>query len=424
MIGCLTGGWCFLGHWHLPVGGQTVAPNVPSAFETFISTPFNRLPGIPCTEKLKQQVNIQPPGNFDCQVGTTVSPSQLLLVGNFNSLGLHRTSMEAIAKMNGINLNQVDASKLQKFYALITPAKLLSNRFNGFYQNRSLGSMPLIQEALVQYLSQQPPTGNVGSLNTLMRSSGGTGSLDVSNPEQLRQQIAQLPLSKVVAAVPGFSNYSMGNVPPQTLQKFTVSSAIPGIGEHPLTIVSGSELLKLSDLKSIGLLRLSIKKFPNPLNLVPGAKGGRFDLPLGNDENPASYQGRQVSGGYPGKDFRKQDCSGTCKFVEISAPGTSYHGAIWIDGENWVPDGYSYACAPWGCKGPAGSHPFGADMRFLLTNINASKGTAVVSVSFRACDYFQTTCTPAVFPIPSGLPYATIKEGSMLRFILPSNYGT
>jgi hypothetical protein len=70
------------------------------------------------------------------------------------------------------------------------------------------------------------------------------------------------------------------------------------------------------------------------------------------------------------------------------------------------------------------SHPFGADMRFLLTNINASKETAVVSISFRACDYFQTTCTPAVFPIPSDLPCATLKEGSMLRFILPSNYGT
>jgi hypothetical protein len=428
-IGCLTMCWCFLGHWLLPVGGQTIALKIPGEFETFMSTPFNRLPGIPCTDQLKQQVNRQPPGNFDCQVGTTVSPDKLLLTGNFNSLGLHRTSMEAIAKMNGIDLNQVDAGKLQKFYALITPAKLLGNRFNGFYQNQSLGSMPLVQEALVQYLAQQSQVVNssqMQSLNTLIRNAGGIGNFANGslNTEQFRQQIAQLPLSRVVAAIPGFGNYSVGNVPPQTLKSFTVGNAIPGIIRQPLTIIPGSELLKLDDLAAIGLPGLSIKKFPNPLNLLPGAKAGRFDLPLGADENPRSYQGRQVSGGYPGKDFRKQDCSNTCKFVEISAPGTSYHGAIWIDGENWVPDGYSYACLPWGCKGPAGSHPFGADMRFLLTNINASKGTAVVSVSFRACDYFQTTCTPAVFPIPSGLPYATLKEGSTLRFILPINYGT
>jgi hypothetical protein len=228
MLGFLTVCLCLWGQWQ--PSDQAIALKAQGELDTFISTPFNQLPGIPCTNKLKQQVNQQPPGNFDCQVGTTVSPDKLLLVGNFNSLGLHRTSMEAIAKMNGINLNQVDADKLQKFYALITPTKLLGNRFNGFYQNQALGNMPLVQESLVQYMSQQFQAGNSSAaqpLNNLIRSTGGTGIAGNSlNTDQLRQQIARLPLGKVVAAVPGFGNYSVANVP---LKTFKVGTAIPSV---------------------------------------------------------------------------------------------------------------------------------------------------------------------------------------------------
>jgi hypothetical protein len=62
----------------------------------------------------------------------------------------------------------------------------------------------------------------------------------------------------------------------------------------------------------------------------------------------------------------------------------------------------------------------------LLTNIDASAGTAQVAFTLPICWdawFIGTTCTPAIFPIASGIPLYTIHEGDWLPFVAPINYG-
>jgi hypothetical protein len=398
--------------------------------------PFNKYPSVPCTQELQQQFNQQAQIPLSCNIGSFVSAEKLLTVGNFSSFGLTQTSLQEIAKTNGVDLNKIGADQLQNFYGLITPNKLLSDRFGDIYQNQILGKIPLVQEALVQTITDKIKIGDIASLqplNNLLQQNGLAGgingllsgnSLDLN---QLRSNISNIALNKVVSLLPDFGNFSFANIPTNILQSFSVANAIPDIVKNPLGSLANVESLVVADLKAIGLPNVSISQLPNPISLVPGFKLGRFDVPLSNDERDL---GRQISGGIPDSDeaLRKQKCPGKCKFAEITSSITpSYNGSAWVDGENWVPDGFGIVCLVWpgGCRGPAGNNPFGSGMRLLLTNINASRGTAQVAITFPLCrDVFLIgkTCTPSVFPIPSGLPLYTIREGDWLPFVVPKNY--
>jgi hypothetical protein len=431
VIGFITMMLCLLSNGLFTASAQTNAFEQSSGFKTLLNTPFNQLVVATCNDELKSQYLQRHGKPLNCTPGSKVTADRLLEVGNFANLGLPYTSMQEIAKLNGIDLQQVNVGQMKSFYDLVTPEKLLLPRFNNFYQNQTLGNSPLLREAFVQYTAAQYKVGNfeqLQNLSTLIRSNGGNITFPAGgsvNIEQFRQQVAKISLEQAATVLPGFKeNPVTKSIPAEVLKSMSVKGAVAGLEGAPISVVPGTEKLTIVDFKKIGLPNISIPKMPNPLAFAPGFKTGKFDLPLGEDENPRSKLGRQVSGGYPGRSFYKQECAGKCAFVEISAPGTSYHGAIWIDGKNWVPDGYGYACVPWQCKGPAGSHPFGPDMRFLLTKINPRKGSAQVSITFRGCDYFQTSCTPAVFPIPSGIPLGEIREGQTLAFILPNNYGS
>jgi hypothetical protein len=431
VIGFITLLLCLLSNGLFTASAQTSAIEQTSGFKTLLSTPFNRLVATTCTEELKSQYLKRHGKPLNCTLGSQVTADQLVEVGNFPNLGLPYTSPKEIAALNGVNLPQVNVAQMKSFYDLVTSEKLLLPRFNNFYQNQPLGNSPLLQAAFVQYTAEQYKAGNfeqLQNLSTLLRNNGGNISFPAGgsvNIKEFQQQAAKISLEQAVTALPGFKERPVTkNIPPEVLKSMSVKGAVVGLEGFPITIVPGTEKLTLVDFKKIGLPNISIPKMPNPLALAPGFKTGKFDMPLGEDENPRSKLGRQVSGGYPGRRFYKQECTGKCAFIEISAPKTNYHGAIWIDGKNWVPDGYGYACTPWQCKGPAGSHPFGPDMRFLLTKINPKKGTAQLSVTFRGCDYFQTSCTPAIFPIPSGLPLGEVREKQTLAFILPDNFGS
>jgi hypothetical protein len=417
---------CLCAHSLMPADAQTNMPRLPQGITKFLDTPFSDLAKTPCTQQLKAQFN-QQQVPLDCQIGTMVSADKLITLGNLASLGITNTSLQEIARVNKVDLTKVGADQLQKFYEQFTPATLLGKNFNSFFQNQPLANLPLVQKALTQSIASQSSLGNLAplqSLNNLIRKSGGAGDLQLGSllKSQASQQIANLPLNKAVAAIPSFGDFSLGNLSTKILKENNVVTAVPGLEKFPLNVAPNITTTTLNAFKAVGLNNNSMYQLPKKITYPAGIQFGKFDIPLGKDERDL---GRQISGGMPGNNsFRKQNCRGTCKFVEISAPNTNYHGATWVDAENFVPDGFGIPCAvPGVCRGPAGNHPVGDSFRLLLTNINASKGTAQMAVSFRKCDDFKINCTPYVFPSPSGFPIGTIKEGQSLPFIVPQNYG-
>jgi hypothetical protein len=420
-IVCTTLLFCLGLHWLRPV--EAVSLPLPQEFDKFFNTPFNQLPKTLCTEDLKTQL-AQQSIPFNCQTDSSISIDKILPIGSLNDLGVNKASLQGIAKISGLDLNKIGADKLQKFYKLVSPSTLLGQQFNNFYQNQSLTNLPLLQSALTQDLLQQANLGNLQplqSLNSLIQNAGGIGNLvpnDLLNPQKVIQQAANVALNKLVAAIPSFGNYSLGNLP--NLQSFSVANAIPALVQQPLAAIPGVNQLMTSDLKAVGLNKLAMSQLPTPLSYIGGIQLGKFDLPLDNDERDL---GKQISGGITGGGFRKENCKNKCKFAEISAIGTSYHGATWADAKHDVPDGFGPACAvaPGLCRGPAGNHPFGEGFRVLLTNINPRKGTAQRAVSFRVCDDFRINCSPYILP-PGGIPIGSVREGDLLPFVPPGNY--
>jgi hypothetical protein len=398
--------------------------------------PLQQFPAVACTNQLLVQYH-QAKIPFNCGIGDLLPAEQVLTIGNFSAMGLTRSSLWQIANVNNIDLSAIGVDRLQDFYALITPNKLLSDRFGGFYHQQTLSELPLVTEALLQKIANKIQLNEITDLkplNDLIQQANGY-TRGVTNwfsngqwlTEQFRQKLAALSLNDLVTALPDFGNFSVANVPIDILQSMTVSQALPALVNQSIGNIAGVESLLVGDLGAIGLPNLSMSQMPNPIALATGINFGRFDFPLSNDEkNPE----RQLAGGVPNSDYqlRKQNCSDKCKYAEIAAPGTAYHGAAWVDGnEHWVQDGFGLVCWAWpgGCKGPAGNHPFGHSVRLLLTNIESSTGTAQVSLTFPICwdvMFVGTTCTPAIFPVASGIPLYTIREGSWLPFVVPVNY--
>jgi hypothetical protein len=437
-IGLVTTSFFVLGSWASPAIAQTNVPQLAKELINLPQIPLNQFPAIPCTTQLQTQFNQQAKIPFSCNLGELIPAEKVFAIGNFANFGLTQTSLWQLANANNINLSTIGADQLQSFYSLITPNKLLGDRFGGIYQGQTLSELPLIKEAFIQNITNKIQAGDLSQiepLNNLLREHGiygrGLTTLipsDFSNAEQLRQKLANLPLGKLVSNIPAFGDFSLANLPTSVFQSFNVTEAIPNLLNQSIGSIPGVESLMVGDLDAVGLPNLSLSQMPNPLSLVGGVRFGQFDLPLSSDEqNP----NRQLAGGIPEGDYqlRKQNCSDKCKFVEITSPDPTYHGAAWVDGnEHWVPDGFGLVCWAWpgGCKGPAGNHPFGRNLRLLLTNIDASAGTAQVAFTFPICWdawFVGTTCTPAIFPIASGIPLYTIHEGDWLPFVAPINYG-
>jgi hypothetical protein len=430
LIGLVAISYWLWASWMSPAIALTsTTPTLDAEIVNLPLKPLKQFSEIRCSEELQRQFNQQAKIPFSCNLGEMLSPERVLAIGNFAGFGLTQTNLAQIAGINNINLSQIGADQLQNLYGLITPNKLLGDRFNNVFNSQLLGDLPLIKEALIQDITNKIQIGNLAQLqplNDLLQQAQGYA--DLLNPEQLKEQISKLALDQIVGVLPSFGDFSLSNLPISVLQSFNVNDAIPGLVDQALGSIPGVESLMIGDLGAIGLPNLSLSQFPNPLSLVGGFSIGQFDIPLSNDEKDP---GRHLAGGIPEGDYqlRKQKCSEKCKFAEIISPIPTYHGAAWVDGPgHWVPDGFGVVCWAWpgGCKGPAGNHPFGKYVRLLLTDINASTGTAQLAMTFPICWdvwFVGTTCTPAIFPIPTGIPIYTVKEGDWLPFVPPVNYG-
>jgi hypothetical protein len=406
-------------------------PPIASELLDFPQTAFENFPDILCTTQLKHQYNQQALVPLECELDTLVPAEQLLLVGNLASFGLTEASLQTIAAANGFDLNDIKVDRLQRFYDLVTPAKLLdAERFNLQDIGQTLEKMPLVRDALIEHVTKQYQLGNNEPFQRLSMLLGDRAvwSIESLGQEWILSGIDQLNLEQVVAQVPNFGSFSLGQLSPTTLGNYTIANGIPGLINTPIGAIADVESLKLSDFQSIGLPKLSIAQLPRPIALLEGVTFGRFDLPLSGDERDL---GRQISGGIPNGDgeLRKRNCPETCTVAEVtSALDPSYSGSTWAESSHQVPDGFGLVCNFWpgGCHGPAGNHPFGSNVRVLLNHIDARSGTAQVAISFPLCYdvwFVGRTCTPAVFPVPSGIPLYTIREGGWLPFVIPKNYG-
>jgi hypothetical protein len=418
------------GGWFSPSTALPVMPTIPPGLQNLPNWPLNQFPPIPCTAELQTQFNERAGIPLNCELGEMVSSERILAIGNFTSMGLPEVSLWQVANFNGIDLNHISADQLQKFYSLVTP-KILRDRIDGCAEEL-LGNMPLVTEALIEDLKTKLLSGDLSQLSTFdewFADYGGiSGLIDGNNlnTDRLRKELSKLTLDKVVKALPSFGDFSIGSLPPTTLQSFSVATGIPALANQGIGNVAGVGSLTVGDLGAIGLPNISMSQMPRPIALAANVQPGRFDLPLGNDEeNPR----RHLAGGLPENDhhLRKQACSEKCKFAEVATIDPNYHGAAWVEGSHFVPDGFGAVCIGWpgGCNGPAGNTPFGDDLRFLLTDIDSAAGTAQVSVTMRVCwDIWLVgrTCTPSVFPLASGFPLYTIREGDPLLFVVPINY--
>jgi hypothetical protein len=167
---------------------------------------------------------------------------------------------------------------------------------------------------------------------------------------------------------------------------------------------------------------------PDPMRLAGGVRFGLADVALGEPDSGDHEQRRLrvVTGGIISRNKRLtgQRCTGNrCPHFEIADPGsTAHNGAAWMDGQTQVKDGFGLLCRPFGCNGPAGNHPFGSGVRVQLRNIDQAAGTAQVTLSFAYCKrilFVGKTCTPWVFPVPSGIPIGTIREATILPYVPP-----
>jgi hypothetical protein len=432
LIGLVSVSLVLLHGWLSPVVANQ--PMVAPELLNFTKTPLNQFPVIPCTDDLKVQFqNAQVP--FSCNVGESLTPEKVLAIGNFTNMGITKLSLAQSANANNIDLRNVRADQLQKFYSLITPQKLLTGGSGNAYQNKLLAEMPLVREGFIQKLAVKAfmdDPSRLQNLNEQLKNVVGDGFIDLTaadleNTDLLRQKVEKIALGKLVKAFPEFGEFSLGELSAETFLAYSVAEAMPDLVYQAFSDVEGVEALFVGDFAAVGVPNYAMSQLPNPIAPTAGMIVGRFDLPLSQDEHDPK---RKISGGITNSDnqLRQQACGNNCKFAEIAVPNTNYHGAAWLDGsEHWVDDGFGIVCSVWpgGCKGPAGNNPVGADLRLLLTNIDAKAGTAQVSFTMPMCRdtlLFGRTCTPSVFPFPSGFPLYTIHEGDGILFVPPANY--
>ncbi|NEZ54695.1 hypothetical protein [Adonisia turfae] len=200
---------------------------------------------------------------------------------------------------------------------------------------------------------------------------------------------------------------------------------IPGLNATPIQDLDSLENAFAGDLEALGLTdKLTLSAFPKPPVLNEIIRMGRLDVPLGEPEHDRL---RVVSGGVTqGDKFNGEPCEGGgCIHVELDEVGTppssGLSGFAWMTSDQPVPDGYGILCIPFGCKGPAGNHPFGKGFRVLFNDLDEADGSVQVSISFRTCKtiFFVKTCTPYVFPTPKGIPIGRIKEKAIFPVTPP-----
>lgn len=438
--------------------------------------PIKDFPKVTLTEDIQQQLAaIGSPLPSDFKVGDILNPQDLFRVGNFEMLGLPDVSLSGIANLTNVDLSQLGINQVSGFFSSLTPEKLLN------VQGLNLGDMklaevPLLKELALQSIYEKIKDGKLSELtdlNNLLGADRVSGSLqeitsgifqgilgrdqvgqifagglpDLSQlpegielplglplevPAELGQLFGNTTVQQISDVLPDFVKTAVTGISPERLGLLSIPESIPGIDKIEIGQIADIENLSLSSFGDLNVANLSLSQMPSPMRLLPGIRTGVADISLGTPGAGDREQQRVriVSGGITSRNMVQNGarCEGnSCPHFEIATPGDpEFHGTAWMDAKGQrVPDGFGILCKPWSCKGPPGNHPFGSAARVLLTNINQSTGTADVSLSFAFCrriPFVGRSCTPWVFPTPSGIPIGKIREKTLLAFVPPGKY--
>ena len=391
-----------------------ISPPAQGQSPTQISDNLNQLPNIPLKnfptviltpEVINQFTAAGTPLPSTARVGQEIRPEDIFHIGNFESFGLGDANLAALARLGGVSLQQISMGDLVEVFGQVTLEKLLQPDVLPQLGEMAVSDIPALQALLSQ--------GNLSGLEA-----SGT----ISPTTQVKALIREVPALKDI---------SFNQIPTQQLQQLGVMKAIPGLTQIPIGNIEGVEALPIRSLSALKIPSLSLGQMPKPMRLVSGVQLGVADVALGDPStgNAEQQRLRVISGGIKTKDKKLTGvrCPGNdCPHFEFSLPGSAeHHGAAWMDGKIQVPDGFGILCKPWNCKGPAGNHPFGSGVRVQLREINQAEGTAQVSLSFTYCrriPFVGKSCTPWIFPLPSGIPIGTIREETFVPFAPPERF--
>jgi hypothetical protein len=395
------------------------------------------LPDVEVTEGLLGSLDAISPNTDKSNLilGTKVGAEEYLTVGglSFEAFGLDRLSMDRIAAQTGTDISSTNLAQYGDFIGLITPNVMVQ-------AVPALANLPVKEIPAILGLSNVlnnapvlnaiPEAGRlIGSVNHTLQAiqsfpgvGGFIGFMNGDTTSLINDAlgIADLKLGDALSQFADLGDLQLGNIGLDTLQHFGLS-ALPGLAETPLGDIATAPEALLKDLSPTGLIgKLTFDKYPFPPELTEFARIMLIDVPLGDVEHDRT---RVVSGGVPAPGgLKAEPCEGNnCPHVEVTDVITGqFSGHAWMTAAQKVADGFGPLCLPFGCKGPAGNHPFGKAFRVLFGTIDEAAGTVEVRIAFRGCKKFPIyTCTPYVFPTPEGVPIAVLPEKSLFAFAPP-----
>ena len=312
--------------------------------------------------------------------------------------------------------------------------------------NSTIGSMPAYQESIKVSVPPQAAVemGGVTSINcpkgvapsacipmSVWNTTFKTGDL---TPAQIARKIGTQvnPNSSLATAAPWLSRLKVGDI-----------ASTPGMAQMPVTGADGLRttvgalaakspnaiLGKLVDLRKTSIAQfpqiqnVQLKEFSGitklTANTIPGlsevliSKMPGFSYPVGvaairldlvrTKERNIRHMVISDNGNYK--------CNTNCDYGEFrSVLGMPYlNGARMISGDSQsVPGGFGILAGMNGGREPAGivADIGSGGVKFILTNVNARKGTALIHMNTRVCAWLAG-CSPYFIPIPL---YLTISE--------------
>ncbi len=302
--------------------------------------------------------------------------TDVLTLGSIKDLGADKLDLGTISKLTGIDLGSKTLADfpLLKTQSVGDLVKAIPN----------LGNLPVGQVQPVLDLLK----GDAGSLAAL-----GKLGLDA-------------PINQVLQQIPGFQNIPLGNL---NLDAYSLLS-LDGIKEAALGKFEGALSAQLS--KFLGLDKIALGNFPNPLNFEGGV--GTVDVVYGEKE--ANRKNTITGGDQVG--FKVPCNQKNCSYIELSGIP---HGKQWISGKSQeVEGGFGPLKFANGTgKEPTGRLPYsGSLVKLVMTKATESKGTADFALYAHFCTTiaFVYTCTPYFI---GPFPWLPAKEKETIFLGLP-----
>lgn len=284
------------------------------------------------------------------------SIAEFMELGDFETpeLAIEKLNLSTIAKVQGLNLNQLKLSDLE-----LTKWQTLPNLVRAVPElgSKSVASVKPVGDFLRRYGITY---GTIGNASRLYR-------------------IRNAQLGRVIK----LNNYSLTSIPNlqnASLNRFgnwqdSTVNGVPGLADLTWDNLPGLKTLNLSFV-------------------------GKVDLPLGDLE---ANRTRTISGSYQ-EGFNVPCRQNSCVHFEASGIGKTT-GTQWISGKSQqVKGGFGILKSLNGGFEPTGRNPFGSTFKQVVWEVDEAEGSVQTTMFFRICKtipFIGRTCSPYfIGPVP------------------------